>query len=337
MASLLALLVVAKSSAGAQLVYAYPPHPKAVPRTHKPVYFGRRKTVLHSVYNSSSSSSDADSDGDDDDDDDDDGEYRGPDSKTFLGFPDPVLAALLSPSRELCDQPFELVVDHLAFVGHPVWLGDEDGGRDGPTGSGEHRADNAHSPEEEDDDGDDTETRGRSRRPRTSFGHQSVAGGEADVETDDDSASEARDATVGPPTSRTASAPPRPMLIPERNAESPRRPEMVSRSQSSTTTTLQPGSSIVSSQHSQNSLASLSRLTSFNLLCVIDTPPDSHLSSHLEGYYKDLVLPVTANIKALEKRDHWLGKEAAKLRRAREAALEKGARVRDRCRCLTEA
>ncbi|GAA5989399.1 hypothetical protein JCM10908_001295 [Rhodotorula pacifica] len=325
MASLLALLLVAKSSAGAQLVYAYPPHPRAVPRTHKPVYFGRRKTVLHSVYNSSSSSSDADSDSEDDD---DDGEYRGPDSKTFLGFPDPVLAALLSPSRELCDQPFELVVDHLAFVGHPVWLGDEDGGRDAPGGGGgggNGGAVNRNEVDNEDEDGDDdTETRGRSRRPRSSLDRTANAESETDTAGEgDDSSPGARDATVGPPTSRTASAPPRPMLIPDRTGDSPRRPDLVSRSHSSTTTTLHPGSSIVSSQHSQSSLASLGRLTSFNLLCVVDTPPDSHLSSHLEGYYKDLVLPVTANMKALEKRDHWLGKEAAKLRRAREAALEK--------------
>ncbi|BGP53955.1 Nitrogen permease regulator 3 [Rhodotorula sphaerocarpa] len=321
MASLLAILLVGKSSAGSQLVYAYPPHPKAVPRTHKPVYSGRRNTILRSRYESASSSSD--SQPDDSDSDSDDDEYHGPDSKSFLGFPDPVLASLLSPSQELCDQPFELVLDHLAFVGHPVWLGDGDDNLcTAPSSAGSPAGpdDRADADDADDEETEETGSRGRGRHPRVPSGPDpaSEAEGEAGDSTE-------RDATVMPPSSRTASAPPRPMMIPGRLAEGPSRPDLLVRSQSSFTTTLAMGSSTVSSQHSQTSLISLNRLTSFNLLCVIDTPPDSHLSSHLEGYYNDLVLPVTASMEAIERREHWLGKEAAKLRRAREAALERNA------------
>ncbi|GAA6051149.1 hypothetical protein JCM3770_002563 [Rhodotorula araucariae] len=304
MASLLAVVLVAKSSLGAQLVYAYPPDPRTVPRTHKPVYSAsRRQRALYGAH-ATSSSSDSGSDTSDD------GDRGGPDSKHFLGFSDNVLASLLSPSRELCDQPFELVVDHLAFVGHPVWLGDDDGPRE--------RAD-APKPDRGDSDGNDDENgeagaRGRSRRPRYADLQGLVL--EDELETP----ALERERTIGPPTSRNASVPPRPMLIAE--TPSPARLDTVAGSQSSTST-LHPGSSLASSQHSHNSLAGSSRLVSFNFLCVIDTPPDSHLSSHLEGFYKDVIIPITANIKALEKKDLWLGNEAAKLRRAKEIAIEK--------------
>ncbi|GAA5835292.1 hypothetical protein JCM9279_004498 [Rhodotorula babjevae] len=310
MASLLAVMIVAKSSLGSQLVYAYPPDPRAVPRTHKPVYSAsRRQRALYQAY-ASSSDSDSGSDSTDDQDD------HGPDSKHFLGFPDNVLASLLSPSRELCDQPFELVVDHLAFVGHPVWLGDDDPLRERPDDAAP-KADHGASErgdDEDDSDGDSGAVRGRSRLPRYK-----------DLVIDDDvldPSTAERDRTVGPPASRNASAPPRPLLIADSGSPSPTRPGTLARSQSSTST-LHPGSSLASSQHSHNSLAGSSRLVSFNFLCVIDTPPDSHLSSHLEGFYKDVIIPVTANIKALEKKDLWLGKQAAKLRRAKETAIEK--------------
>ncbi|GAA5841542.1 hypothetical protein JCM11251_001256 [Rhodosporidiobolus azoricus] len=308
MASLLAIALVAKSSLGPKLVYAYPPDPHSVPRTHKPIYRDARKqSALYAGY---ASEDDSASSGSSDDEDEENRE--GVDSKQYLGFPDAVLASLLSPSRELCDQPFELVVDHFAFVGHPVWLGDEEPVRErqasvrgGSSGT-----------EDGDDEGDEDEDgRGRSRIPKYADLSTLVIEDEVDLE---------RDQTVGPPATRNASAPPRPMLILDRDytASPARRPTDLARSQSSAST-MHPGSSLASSQHSHNSLAGASRLISFNLVCIIDTPPDSHLSSHLEGFYKDVVVPVTANVKALEKEDLWLGKEAAKLRRAREKALEK--------------
>ncbi|BGP38026.1 Nitrogen permease regulator 3 [Rhodotorula kratochvilovae] len=310
MASLLAVVLVAKSSLGAQLVYTYPPAPRTVPRTHKPVYSAsRRQRALYGAH-TSSSSSDSGSDSSDDADD------RGPDSKHFLGFSDNVLASLLSPSRELCDQPFELVVDHLAFVGHPVWLGDDEGPRERAEEPKPERGGSDGGSDEEDEEGDTAGARGRSRQPRYADLKGLV------IEDELEAPALERDRTIGPPASRNASAPPRPMLIAESASPSPTRPSTLARSQSSTST-LHPGSSLASSQHSHNSLAGSTRLVSFNFLCVIDTPPDSHLSSHLEGFYKDVIIPITANIKALEKKDLWLGKEAAKLRRAREVAIEK--------------
>ncbi|GAA6026990.1 hypothetical protein JCM8097_006020 [Rhodosporidiobolus ruineniae] len=313
MSSLLALVLIAKSSLGSQLIYAYPSDPHAVPRTHKPVYRdARRQNAAFAGYASSSSDSDSSDSGFSDED------AHGADSKSYLGFPDSVLAALLSPNRELCDQPFELVVDHLAFVGHPVWLGDD--GAERERRMSELKSGGSSETDDGDDEGDEhgDGRRGRSRVPKY-----------ADLSTlvieDEllDPAAE-RDRTVGPPTSRNASAPPRPPLDDDRaSSSSPRRPVDLARSQSSAST-LHPGSSVASSSNSHNSLASASRLISFNFVCVIDTPPDSHLSSHLEGFHKDVVVPVTANVKALEKRELWLGKEAAKLRRMREVALEKG-------------
>ncbi|GAA5888026.1 hypothetical protein JCM6882_000255 [Rhodosporidiobolus microsporus] len=312
MSSLLAIALVAKSSLGPKLVYAFPPDPHPVPRTHKPIYRDARKqSALYAGYASEDDSASSGSS-----DDEDDENRHGVDSKQYLGFPDAVIASLLSPSRELCDQPFELVVDHFAFVGHPVWLGDEETVRERQPSVKGGSSGTDDGDDEGDEDGDDG-GRGRSRVPRYADLSTLV------IEDEIDMPSLERDQTVGPPATRNASAPPRPMLIPERDeSTSPRRPPDLARSQSSAST-LHPGSSLASSQHSHNSLAGASRLISFNLVCIIDTPPDSHLSSHLEGFYKDVVVPITANIKALEKEDLWLGKEAAKLRRAREKALEK--------------
>lgn len=44
----------------------------------------------------------------------------------YLGYDCETLASLLAPKRELCHQKFELVIDDLAFVGHPVCV-DKDG------------------------------------------------------------------------------------------------------------------------------------------------------------------------------------------------------------------
>lgn len=232
---------------------------------------------------------------------------------------------MLSPSRELCDQPFELVVDQYAFVGHPVWLGDEESPREkpppSPKASGSRSEDGEGDSEDEDaEDEDESGRRGRSRRPRYSVDLNSLV---LEDELPMPNGSTSRDQTIGPPQNRNASAPPRPLLVEQPTPSPPISPMPLARSHSSASTLL-PLSSIASSQHSHNSLHGSGRLISFNFVCVIDTPPDSHLSSHLEGYYKDVIVPVTANIKAVEKKDIWLGKEVAKLRRAREASIEKG-------------
>ncbi|GAA5931401.1 Npr3p [Sporobolomyces koalae] len=322
MSSLLAILLVAKSSLGAHLVYGYPSTPHPVPRTTKPIYHSTKRQQARYQQQQQdeadlgSSSSEDSSDGEDED---------GPDREHYLGLPDDVLSSLLSPSRELCDQPFELVVDQYAFVGHPVWLGDDDAPREKPpmspkAGGSQHEDDGTE--EEDHDSGDNSDgvaRRGRSRQPRYSVDlDQLVLEDELAVPE----GSTSRDHTIGPPPNRTASVRPRPLLVEQLSPSPPASPVPLARSHSSASTLL-PLSSIASSQHSHNSLHGSGRLISFNFLCVIDTPPDSHLSSHLEGYYKDVIVPLTANIKAVEKKDLWLGKEVAKLRRARESALEK--------------
>lgn len=121
----------------------------------------------------------------------------------YLGFSRPVLASLLCPNRELCDQPFELVVDALAFIGHP-WIVEE-----------EERDDNMNA----------------SRHLRAEGDRGRDGSGGIDVSE---------------------------------------------------------------------------REGSFNFVMVIDTPPDSQLSSVLEAYHRDVVVPMTATLKYLQKREGWL-------------------------------
>lgn len=115
----------------------------------------------------------------------------------YLGFSTSVLASLLCPNRELCDQPFELVVDALAFIGHPWIVDDEEHDVDYSGANCAEHAASAHSDEGE---------------------------------------------------------------------------------------------------------------GSYNFVLVIDTPPDSQLSSVLEAYHRDVVVPITATLKYLQSKEKWLRK-----------------------------
>lgn len=294
--SLLAIILVAQSFRGPCVVYSYPPQPNAVARTSKPIYTRRhaRSTGAatkaaghHATYSSSSDSDDEDSGPDDDNNND---EHKEAAAEEYLGYPNSVLAGLLCPSRELCDQPFELVVDHLAFVGHPVWLGDEEPPR---------RLEVAR--EEDEDDQDEEDLRGRPRtRPVDLLA----------VDEDFVNFSHPTERSISEPVASTSAIEPK-AVSPIKVVRSP-----------SETPTLLAQSSVASSLQSGNSFRGVASLTSFNFVCVIDTPPDSHLSSHLEGFYKDVVVPMTANIKALERKDKWLGREAGVLRRLAEEHAE---------------
>jgi hypothetical protein len=311
LASLLAIVLVAQSSRGPSVVYSYPPAPTALPRSTKPIY--SHNNTNNSSGHSSSSSSSSD-DGDDDEDESAGGGGAGKSSSLvddYLGFSKTILASLLSPNRELCDQPFELVVDHLAFCGHPVWLGDE---------AEELQARQSQMEEDEQRDEDSAE-RGRSRRRKRDMTGASSGNDSLEVRVDSKGLSRDRDrdSTVVPPPQRTSSEPPS-----LSRHHSPANPPIALSRSPSVSSTLVPWSSLASSQQSQTSIHGSGRLISFNFVCIIDTPPDSHLSSHLEGYYKDVVVPMTANIKALERRSKWLGKEAGKLRKAREGYAERG-------------
>lgn len=58
----------------------------------------------------------------------------------YLGYDCDILASLLAPKRELCHQKFELVIDDLAFVGHPVCVDKE--GRWDPEADSDRRGRN---------------------------------------------------------------------------------------------------------------------------------------------------------------------------------------------------
>ena len=62
----------------------------------------------------------------------------------------------------------------------------------------------------------------------------------------------------------------------------------------------------------------------FNLVLVIDTPPDKHLSNHLGIYYRDIIVKLAAAVKHEELHTGWLSIEAVKVVELREQAREKG-------------
>ena len=179
-----------QSSRNPHIVYSYPPSPQAVPRTSVPIYPSARRAAARSAYipspSSPSSSDSSDSSDEETDDADANAVHKRLATEQYLGFSDEILAALLSPNRELCDQPFELVVDHLAFVGHPVWLGlgdEESVRRDADVGG---------------EEGEMEVERGRSRRRKDEATGRPLGGEVKD-----------RDKTVAPPlVSRTSSEPP---------------------------------------------------------------------------------------------------------------------------------
>lgn len=261
------------------------------------MYPTARRAAASAGYISDTSSTTSSSD-DDDSDIEADREVRDEEEQVlkeqYLGFSNNVLASLLSPNRELCDQPFELVVNHLAMIGHPVWLGD-----DAARGAGGPAPEFGGSTNYDYTVADEEEERGRTKRRQAEH-----------------------DAFLLNPEGRYGSVSSEASNSGSSREPSPVPPPITPLTPSSLL--LQP--SVTSSQHSHNSLHGSGRLISFNLVCIIDTPPDSHLSSHLEGYYKDIIVPMTANIKTLEMREKWLGRETAKLRRASENYVEKGMR-----------
>lgn len=71
----------------------------------------------------------------------------------YLGYPVDFLAEMLAPTREMCNRKFELVVDDLAFIGHPVYRSAESTSHQpteqrGRTGAAKanHASDNTNDP-----------------------------------------------------------------------------------------------------------------------------------------------------------------------------------------------
>lgn len=155
---MLAILLVTSSAKGSSLVYRWPPHPKPSARLARPRPTGASQldnpgraalysdTPMSAVYMQPPHNSQ----------DDDDYEWQIPDpirdrSMSFsrgpgpssgrispsddesiedpapkddyddiFGYSSEFLAGLLCPQKALCHQKFELIVDDLAFIGHPV-------------------------------------------------------------------------------------------------------------------------------------------------------------------------------------------------------------------------
>jgi Nitrogen Permease regulator of amino acid transport activity 3 len=206
----------------------------------------------------------------------------------YLGdFDDSVLASLLTPRREMCDRKFEMVIDALSFIGHPVWLG-----RKG-------------------DESVDLEDRGRARmRSRWSepseassvVDHGSPTSPDApipDVQqitvpdpfSPQPSHTSTPRSTSAAPVGRVTTAPPSVHQTPDTS----RQPGSATNSRSMSpavalpfqTTSTESSAGLSSPKMKpRKRAASQGTLESFNLVLVIDTPPDQHLSSHLDVYYR---------------------------------------------------
>lgn len=158
--TLLAIVLVTTSAKGANLVFRWPPIPAASPRLCRPkpdnqVFISQldnpwRASLSHQSH--SFASGNGNGAGVDDVDERDyarDPEYcwqrpgaRSPPPESswsrkedpyeyMLGYSCEFLATLLCPQRSMCHQRFELVVDDLAFIGHPVCAAEELGGGGG--------------------------------------------------------------------------------------------------------------------------------------------------------------------------------------------------------------
>ncbi|KAK0560134.1 Nitrogen permease regulator 3 [Tilletia horrida] len=103
--SLIAVLLVAKSERGSQIVFQWPPKPHFLNA-------GLAAGSPHRGHMPDAPSGEA-------------RKKRAWD--TYLGYENSFLAELLTPRRDLCHQKFELAVDDLVFVGHPVCADDREG------------------------------------------------------------------------------------------------------------------------------------------------------------------------------------------------------------------
>ncbi|EKM58425.1 uncharacterized protein PHACADRAFT_58087, partial [Phanerochaete carnosa HHB-10118-sp] len=121
--TLLAVLLVTSSAKGSSLVYRWPPHPATRPRLARPLPT-HDATCVHAdnpwrAAHASQPSNPCNEYGQH--------ELDIHEHDELLGYSAEFLASLLCPHSAMCHQKFELVVDELAFIGHPV-CAEEDGG-----------------------------------------------------------------------------------------------------------------------------------------------------------------------------------------------------------------
>jgi len=212
----------------------------------------------------------------------------------FLGIDVDILAACLL-KRGLKDSKMELVIDYLAFIGHPVWL---DRGRQ-------------RAKEEQEKAAAATESRKGSFDAASTVSH-SARGRSPPPQAESSTAPESSQAEYDASESAGHPSPEvfKPKGLPEPFSPSPALRPL-------------PPSKPPSIRHGNTKADHFDGdLTMFNLVLIIDTPPDKHLSSHLDVYYKDIVVKLTAAIKFEELKDGWLSREAAKVFQMREKAKD---------------
>lgn len=299
-ASLLGIALISSGGLGGYTLFAWPPEPAPVARQSRPIYsqYSKRRLTRRHGASSSGSSSSSVSDSEQDAD-----TYENPspegwdehpqrmaargspatsgsiEAQHWLGFPISLLASLLIPAaHELCDRKFELVLDHLAFVGHPVALGHS---RDRAKEKATSAATAVNSPD----------ASGMSAGSTTVLSSPSSDGPNSPRpfrSINSVLASSGGQFSLGSPAMRpTAASPP------------------------SDDVSLPPARKTPSD-------VPLKLLDRFSVVLVIDTPPDKQLSPHLDIFYRDVVVKVTASLKAEERRSNYVSREAAKILELRE-------------------
>lgn len=217
--------------------------------------------------------------------------------KTYLGYDIEILASILNPRPELAHQKFELIVDDLAFLGHPVSAS--------KTGAwGEH---DDHGPETETQDehldkgdaedkaGWQTQQRGRSglRKEIHPYDLRDSAG------DDSKEASATNDKTDKLDKKAAAKS---------RSVSQTRTEETTDSSKS----------------------RSFAPLTQFHLVLVLDRPDPStaisgmDLSSWLQLFYDNIVFKMTAALFAEQSKADYVGRETEKLLALRERCMDDG-------------
>jgi hypothetical protein len=310
MATLLSVILVTSSpNLGPTWVFAYPPAPRPTPRLSRPIY-SKSADVLDAQRRSVGASSSSDDEdlanaerwgvrfvrgeaaGDSSEEERDEAMRRAnsaPEYGRYLGdFDNSILAGLLTPRREMCDKKFEMVIDALSFIGHPVWLGRkgeeiveyEDRGR------ARMRSRGTEPPEASSvvDHGSPASLRGDVPLPDIQQVTLSDPFAPQPSNTSTRSTSAApvgRVRTASPSVNPTADMSRQPSSSANSAILSPPLPPPLR--MASTESFAHPPSPKAKPRKRDPSQGTLE---SFNLVLVIDTPPDQHLSSHLDVYYR---------------------------------------------------
>lgn len=331
--------------------------------------------------------------------------------KVHLGIDTSVLGTLLCPSSELCNKRFEMVINHLAFIAHPVAKRPKQS-QHATSRSARQRADKTlsrtntyettfGSDEEEEELAGAAASSGllerrRGRRPRdlrTSIGGESV---QARLAYNNNGRSQPGSGTSSRRTSHSmpnggrptypwqqpysasrrgssataAAAGPRDASADRKLSDEPSgsnnegygdHPFALETKESTTASSSSmppPRSRHLHSSHLQMSTSSAgpvlgssgsnsadlpsattaasatshgaqqdqeeSDLNVFSIVLVIDSPPDQHLTYHLGVYYRDVIAPVMAALKSIERSAGYMTREAELIASMRERAVEAG-------------